>query len=185
MTEKKQRFENRLDKNNIKFNTLNPVWDNWQGTALNVFEMIDVMNEQSDELVEYCNFSLHDLLDKKNKEIEELKKAFNDFIEYDDEDFRETKHINSIYKEEGFNGVIDYAKDKLQYYGVVKEVEKGLWVMVTGGWSDNEFFIHCLNNLLSDLGRQHYRAYEKGGAFYYTEEPRADVEISLKKEVKE
>lgn len=124
-------------------------------------------------------------LNKLTEEIEQLQKALHDFKAYDDEEFKEVGCINSIYKKEGFNGVIDYAKDKLQYYGVVKEVEKGLWVMVTGGWSDNEFFIHCLNNLLSNFGRQHYRAYEKGGAFYYTEEPRADVEISLKKEVKE
>lgn len=31
------------------------------------------LNEQNDELIEYCNFSLHDVLDKKNKEIEKLK----------------------------------------------------------------------------------------------------------------
>lgn len=30
MTENKQ-FENRLNKDNIKFNTLNPVWDNDKG----------------------------------------------------------------------------------------------------------------------------------------------------------
>ena len=183
MTEKKQRFENRLDKNNIKFNTLNPVWDNWQETALNVFEMIDVMNEQSDELVEYCNFSLHDLLDKKNKEIKQLKKALDDLKVYDDEDFRETKYINSIYKEEGFNGVIDYAKRKLCQYGLVKEVQDGLWVMVTGGWSDNEFWVHCLNSPVSIFHMKHYCAYETGGAFYYTEKPYDKIEIRLKGDV--
>jgi len=47
MTEK--RFENRLNKNNIKFNTLNPVWDNLKEDALNVFEMIEVLNKLSDE----------------------------------------------------------------------------------------------------------------------------------------
>ncbi len=31
------------------------------------------LNEQNEELIEYSNFSLHDLLDKKNKEIEQLK----------------------------------------------------------------------------------------------------------------
>ena len=31
-----KRFENRLDKSNLKFNTLNPVWDNEKETALNV-----------------------------------------------------------------------------------------------------------------------------------------------------
>lgn len=47
MTEK--RFENRLDKSNVKFNTLNPVWDNEKETGLNVFEMIDELNKLSDE----------------------------------------------------------------------------------------------------------------------------------------
>lgn len=32
------------------------------------------LNEQNEELIEYCNFSLHDVLDKKNKENEQLKK---------------------------------------------------------------------------------------------------------------
>ena len=41
------------------------------------------------------------------------------------EDFQETYRINHIYKTEGFKGVINYAKDKLQQYGAVKEVEKG------------------------------------------------------------
>ena len=44
-----KRFENRLNKDNIKFNTLNPVWDNEKETGLNVFEMIDLMNELHEE----------------------------------------------------------------------------------------------------------------------------------------
>lgn len=44
------RYENRLDKNNIKFQTLNPVWDNKEQDAFNVFEMIDIMNEQQWEI---------------------------------------------------------------------------------------------------------------------------------------
>ena len=47
-----KRFENRLNKSNIKFNTLNPVWDNEKGTALNVFEMIDKLNEYSEKTYE-------------------------------------------------------------------------------------------------------------------------------------
>lgn len=35
------------------------------------------LNEQNEELISYCNFSLHDLLDKKNKEIEQLKQSVN------------------------------------------------------------------------------------------------------------
>ena len=98
----------------------------------------------------------------------------------DDEEFQEAYRINDIYKEKGFNGVIEYAKDKLQQYGAVKEIEKGLWVMVTGGWSDNEFWIDCLNSPISRFGMVHYCAYERGGAFYYTEEPHGKIEIRLK-----
>jgi len=48
----RKRFENRLNKSNIKFNTLNPVWDNKKGTALNVFEMINKLNEYSEKIYE-------------------------------------------------------------------------------------------------------------------------------------
>jgi hypothetical protein len=98
-----------------------------------------------------------------------------------EKEFQETYEINRIYKTEGFQGVIEYAKDKLQEYGAVEEVEKGLWVMITGGWSDNEFWLHCLNNPLSWFGMKHYCAYERGGAFYYTEKPHDDIEIKLKR----
>ena len=47
MSEK--RFENRLDKSNVKFNTLNPVWDNEKEDAINVFEMIDLLNKLAEE----------------------------------------------------------------------------------------------------------------------------------------
>lgn len=47
-----KRFENRLNKANIELNTLTPVWDNEKGTALNVFEMIDKLNEYSEKIYE-------------------------------------------------------------------------------------------------------------------------------------
>ncbi len=47
-----------------------------QRDAENICEKL---NEQNEELIEYCNFSLHDLLDKKNKEIEQLKQ-FQDSV---------------------------------------------------------------------------------------------------------
>lgn len=50
-----KRFENRLNKSDIKFNTLNPVWDNERGTALNVFEMIEEMNKLEDEKIHFKN----------------------------------------------------------------------------------------------------------------------------------
>ena len=48
MTENK-RFENRLNKENVKFNTQNPVWDNKREDALNVFEMIEELNALHEE----------------------------------------------------------------------------------------------------------------------------------------
>ena len=42
------RFENRLNKKNIKFRTQNPVWDNEIEDTLNVFEMITEMNKLHD-----------------------------------------------------------------------------------------------------------------------------------------
>lgn len=61
MTDK--RFENRLNKDNVKFNTLNPVWDNEKQDALNVFEMIDMLNH------------LHEENEQLKKEIEEKEKV--------------------------------------------------------------------------------------------------------------
>ena len=114
-------------------------------------------------------------------------KALNDAYEtletlklYDKEDWIEVENINTIYREFGFDGVIKYAKDKLQPYGVVREEEPGLYVMATGGWSDHENWINCLNNLISLFSMKHYRANTRGGAFYYTKEPYKDVEIKIK-----
>lgn len=50
-----KRFENRLNKSDIKFNTLNPVWDNEKGVALNVFEMIEEMNKLESEKNHFKN----------------------------------------------------------------------------------------------------------------------------------
>ena len=45
-----ERFENRLNKDNIKFRTLNPVWDNEVQDGLNVFEMIELLNKQDQRI---------------------------------------------------------------------------------------------------------------------------------------
>ena len=78
MTEKK--FENRLDKNNIKFNTLNPVWDNREEDALNVFEMIDLLNELHNKYID--EYALRETLQldlqRVEEENKELKKQVND-----------------------------------------------------------------------------------------------------------
>lgn len=77
-----KRFKNRLDKNNIKFNILNPVWDNEKEDALNVFEMIDLLNEQ-DDMLEVVREELS-LADRDNtvllKENEQLKQCYQDYI---------------------------------------------------------------------------------------------------------
>ena len=52
-------------------------------------------NEQlKQELLEYCNFSLHDVLDKKNKEIEQLKVDKQSLIDFIRKEFPKShKHI--------------------------------------------------------------------------------------------
>lgn len=133
----------------------------------------EIQNKARAEL--FCD-ELNELL----KEKDELKQQLNDLQTFDDEDFIEIEYINNIYKKLGFQGVIDYAKDNLQQYGAVREVEKGLWVMVTGGWSEHEMWLDCLNSFVSMFGMKHYCAYELGGAFYYTEKPHDKIEIILK-----
>lgn len=59
-----KRFENRLDKSNVKFNTLNPVWDNEREDALNVFEMID-------ELIR-LNLDCSNLIDDNTEYVAEI-----------------------------------------------------------------------------------------------------------------
>ena len=70
------RFENRLNKSDIKFNTLNPVWDNEKETALNVFEMIDLLNELNDKnkfLSEFRGFITmeHQKLKEENEQLKQ------------------------------------------------------------------------------------------------------------------
>lgn len=60
----KKRFENRLNKSNVKFNTLNPVWDTEKEDALNVFEMIDELN--------YLNDCCDNLIDDNTEYVAEI-----------------------------------------------------------------------------------------------------------------
>lgn len=59
-----KRFENRLDKSNVKFNILNPVWDFEKEDALNVFEMIDELN--------YLNDCCDNLIDDNTEYVSEI-----------------------------------------------------------------------------------------------------------------
>lgn len=114
------------------------------------------------------------------KALNNAYETIEDLQFYDKEDWIEVEHINNIYRESGFDGVIEYAKGQLSIYGVVREEEPGLWVMATGGWSDHENWIDCLNNPASLFHMKHYRACSTGGAFYYTKESHKDIEIKIK-----
>ena len=79
MTEKW--FENRLNKDNIKFNTQNPVWDTKKEDALNVFEMIDLLNEQ-DEIIDNLQEQVHLLL-HENLEYRKFKGSDFEWLKND------------------------------------------------------------------------------------------------------
>lgn len=74
-----------------------------QRDAENICEKL---NEQNEELIEYCNFSLHDLLDKKNKEIEQLKQKLQ------------------IYKSDGMETLNDLQKARDNNKKALKSIEK-------------------------------------------------------------
>lgn len=59
-----KRFENRLNKNNENFKALGPVWDKEINDALNLFEMIDLLNALHEE-----NYELKQLLEEIRHEI--------------------------------------------------------------------------------------------------------------------
>ena len=126
---------------------------------------------------------LNDKSNRLEKENEQLKETINELRDMDKEKDIEIEHINNIYKEFGFKGIIDYAKDKLQNYGAVREVGNGLWLLATGGWSDNEFWLDCLLNWNFMYAKGHYCAMTSGGGYYYTETPYEDIEIK-KRQIK-
>lgn len=82
-----KRFENRLDKSNIKFNTLNPVWDNEKEDALNIFEMIDELNRLNSD----CS-NLIDDNTEFNREINQMYRE-NEQLKADVKYFNETYFV--------------------------------------------------------------------------------------------
>lgn len=70
-----KRFENRLNKDNVKFNTLNPVWDNEKQDAFNVFEMIDMLNALHEENIRLKseNNMLRNTIGRNEAYIEQLR----------------------------------------------------------------------------------------------------------------
>ena len=90
------------------------------------------------------------------------------------------KRLNNIYDNEGFDGVVGYAKSQLCSGGLVSE-ENGLICMVTAGWSENEIFMYCLNHLMSKF-HYHLVCTEPGGAFYYSPDKwDSDYEIEIRR----
>ena len=82
--------------------------------------------------------------------------------------------INIIYVENGFHAALDEIERRLEY-GRVKKIN-GLYRITTGGWSDDEALLNSLCSILSKV-RKHYCGYIKGGAYYFCEEPYANVEM--------
>lgn len=131
-----KRFVNRLNKDNIKFRTLNPVWDNEVQDGLNVFQMIDLLNEYevkyqelqqkhqyNEEFIadvmadcerlekeneELCNFNLHNVLDEKNKEISRLNGRLMEYEEICSELENENGVLKQTVAEQGVG--LDFLK---------------------------------------------------------------------------
>lgn len=149
MSEK--RFE--LSEINPSVNPLDTVYfiidyENPSNKIRNLSDCVDLLNEQQSTITHL---------------EEECKEKLDTF------DKAEIEAINIIYEEKGFDGVIEYSRQKLYDCGVVKE-KNGLVMMATGGWIDNEEYLYCLNHWLSNFGRNHYVGYLRGGAFYYSKD---------------
>ena len=82
--------------------------------------------------------------------------------------------INTVYKTEGFQGVIEEIIDRLEY-GTVKKMN-GLYRISTGGWSEDELLLHSIIRIDCMMSK-HYCGYIKGGAFYFCEDKYANVEM--------
>ena len=75
--------------------------------------------------------------------------------------------FNDIYDKSGFDGVIEYLEDNLQY-GHVERKTDDLIIITTGGWSDDEDLIHSLIHITCRFGHKHYVGYIRGGAYYFS-----------------
>ena len=144
-----------------------------------MIQYVDTLKEEPNKW-SICNVS--ETLKKLNElheENKELKETIDELRTIDKEKDIEVKHINNIYKAFGFKGLMDYAKEKLYNFGTVREVEEGLWLLATGGWSDNEFWLDCLLDWSFMYAKGHYRATTRGGGYYYSEKPYADIKVIL------
>ena len=82
--------------------------------------------------------------------------------------------FNMIYDKYGFHDVIQEVEDRLQY-GTVTKIN-GLYRISTAGHSNDEDICHALINILCRFNK-HYCGYIRGGAFYFSEEKYANVEM--------
>ena len=82
--------------------------------------------------------------------------------------------MNTVYKTEGFQGVIEEVTERLEY-GTVRE-QNGLIRISTGGWSEDELLLHSLIRIDCMMSK-HYCGYIRGGAFFFCEEKYANVEM--------
>lgn len=74
-------------------------------------------------------------------------------------------------------GVLEYVVNNLEY-GCVEEKGRGLFMICTRGWSDDEDLLHDLISLPS-MFRIHYVGYICGGAFYFVENTNDDMEMKI------
>lgn len=83
----KKRFENNLNKNNQNFQNINAVKDNEQEKYLNVFEMIDLLNElheEKEQLKRQINYNAECLTDVELNHVkleEQYKKLQEELFE--------------------------------------------------------------------------------------------------------
>lgn len=158
----------------------------------NYDKRIGELERDLDELKEVLEFARKDqeqsceIAKKLLKENNQLRHENNmlinqlNFKTLDDDDMVLIKRLNNIYDNEGFDGVVDYAKSQLCGGGFVRE-ENGLIRMVTAGWSENEIFMYCLNHFMSKF-HYHLVCTRPGGAFYYSPDKwDFDYEIEIRR----
>ena len=93
-----KRFENRLDKSNVKFNTLNPVWDKEKEDALNVFEMIDelnYLNDCCDNLIDDNTEYVAEInqMHKENEQLKEENQELRKYLSWQDMELEEMEDL--------------------------------------------------------------------------------------------
>lgn len=153
----------------------NTVDDGSEPNCADTRGVLHLLNELADNNPnEERHWYLKKMLDKSWKqyheqkdENEQLKQTIEELRVYDKIDYIESEHINNIYKEFGFDGVIKEVKSRL-VYGTVTEMDNLIRIS-TGGWSDDEAL---LNVLISPMTRFHYHyvGYLVGGAFYFNKD---------------